>query len=741
MGGQSVRSKWTLHLGRTPGHVAPATLLALASLLWPSRASGQIPESLPEEEQALEQLDLQALLKTPVEVWTAAKTPQSRYEAPAIITTVTREQIEVWGYRSLAELLSHHLGFYAIDDHESTNLAVRGNSGGLYSDSSIIKVLINGQPIPFASTGGTGLGPELIPLSAVERVEIIRGPASAIYGANAFLGMVNIRTRGGKQVNGVTAWLAGGLVKNHPSTDLDASIGTARGWMDAMVAVRYNKQDLSGLALPVSSPAPRVPAYHIGPLVAEGLDQESLSVLGTLTLRPRPGWSAGLLAYYSQRERGSEFGSIFQLAHGLNEKGVFSENRVSRNHLRVALQLEGELSSRLRLSLRSSYFQGVTAGDDHLEVGNEFYFVRRPLGFRGVDADAHADWTLTNSLSLSGGGNLIFDREKLPSRVAVAKQRIEGVGVNPGEVIEAASVFQGHRTFRDTAAYLQGNWRPLGEKLGLTAGLRYDYHNVYKGQLTRRVGVVSSPISSLHLKLLHGSAFQAPSPFLMHAVPLTIGDVAGNPELEPQSVNTVEFQVEFEPTRWLNLSSEAAYNILQNKTEFIQQGINLVARNVLRTTTISWESRVEAKFGDLLQAHVSAELDRTVTSSEEKTYLNVITGDQGEVYPQLIVHSGVATLIRNLLRVAVTLSYFGERRSSGTNTLLNRGPYELPHYLLMNATLTTRGFKLLRAHEQEISFSVSGKNLLNVTGPTPGFSGVDYPLSPRAFFFQTNLAL
>ena len=110
-------------------------------------------------------LDLKTLLDPPVDVWAATKTNQSKDEAPAVITTVTREQIAVWGYRSLAELLSNQLGFYVVDDHVSPNLAVRGISGGLYADSSIVKILIDGHPVAFQSSGGNGLGPELIPLS------------------------------------------------------------------------------------------------------------------------------------------------------------------------------------------------------------------------------------------------------------------------------------------------------------------------------------------------------------------------------------------------------------------------------------------------------------------------------------------------------------------------------------------------------------------------------------------------
>lgn len=62
-----------------------------------------------------------------------------------------------------------------------------------------------------------------------------------------------------------------------------------------------------------------------------------------------------------------------------------------------------------------------------------------------------------------------------------------------------------------------------------------------------------------------------------------------------------------------------------------------------------------------------------------------------------------------------------------TNTLLDGGPYRLPSYFLLEANILTVGFRILRDMAQEVSFSMSGKNLLGVTGPAPGFSGVDFP--------------
>jgi iron complex outermembrane receptor protein len=718
-----------------------AVLAALAAPPRVARAQDQSQRELERAElRKLLEVDLETLMDTPIDVSTPTKTVQKSYEAPAIITTVTRDQIVVWGYRSVAELLSHVLGFFVVDDHISPNLAVRGSSGGLYSESSIVKVLIDGHSVAFSSTGGNALGPELLPLSAVDRVEIIRGPASALYGADAFLGVINIKTRDGKSLKGGTAWFSGGRVGKHLASDVDVSVGASRGMVDALVAFRRNQQDLSGLELPASSPAPSIPEYNRGVRTARGLDQQSTTALARLTLRPREGSALGAFAYLSTIERGAEFDALFQLANGLNDRSAFSENRVSRWQFRTGVLVDQRLGSQVRLSLRGSYFQGGPRSDNRLEVGSEFFYVQRRFGFRGTDVDGHVEWDPLPSLRLVAGSSLLVDQERLPSRLGIAKQRLQDV--EAGGVIEAISIRQGRKTFVNGGAYLQGTWNAHETYLGLTGGIRYDRHNIYGGQLSRRVGVVSSPRSNLHLKLLHGSAFKAPSPLLLYAIPSTSGDVKGNPKLEPQYVNTFEFQVAYQPAAWLGLSSDVAYSILDDKTEFIQQGIHKEARNVAHATTISWESLVECKPRDWLQGFLSFELQRTEQRSGQEGYPSQVIGSEGSIYPRLMLHAGiVAQPPQSPVRAAVLASYIGVRRASENNILLNSQPYTLPSYVLLEAKISTRGFQLFRDPAQEISFAISGKNLLGARGPAPGFSGVDYPLVPRSLFLEMNLTL
>ena len=146
-------------------------------------------------------LDLGALLAMDVTVVSATKTAQSLEEAPSIMTVITRHDIERWGYDTLSDALKYIVGFYVVDDHVTPNLAVRGISGGLRSESGIVKLMLNGHPITYRPTSGNWLGAELIPLSTIQQIEIIRGPTSALYGADAFLGIINVITRQGQEVS------------------------------------------------------------------------------------------------------------------------------------------------------------------------------------------------------------------------------------------------------------------------------------------------------------------------------------------------------------------------------------------------------------------------------------------------------------------------------------------------------------------------------------------------------------
>src|SRR5206468_12646058 len=101
-----------------------------------------------------------------------------------------------------------------------------------------------------------------------------------------------------------------------------------------------------------------------------------------------------------------------------------------------------------------------------------------------------------------------------------------------------------------------------------------------------------------------------------------------------------------------------------NKTEFVQQGITKVARNVSRAATVSWESMAEVSYESLVRAHVSYELQRTTRRTGQDGYAAEIVGDDGGVYPTAMLHTGLVGQPPGLpVRAAVQASYIGARRA------------------------------------------------------------------------------
>jgi len=138
--------------------------------------------------------DLQLTLEQPIQA--ASKRTQRLKEAPADVTVLRGDDLRDLGYRTLADALGGVLGFRTNQDRAYAGLGVRG----LYvlgDQNTRVLILLDGHALNSAAeVGSSKVGEDFgIPMDQVERIEIIRGPASSLYGNSAFLGMVNVVTR------------------------------------------------------------------------------------------------------------------------------------------------------------------------------------------------------------------------------------------------------------------------------------------------------------------------------------------------------------------------------------------------------------------------------------------------------------------------------------------------------------------------------------------------------------------
>ncbi len=128
-----------------------------------------------------------------VEIRAAGKRDEQIRDIPASVTILTREEIQRYGWVTFEELLRNVPGFFILDTIDERLIGNRGTVGGG------VQLLVNG--VPQHQTRQKALTiPEIahlnIPVESIDRIEVIRGPMSVIYGNNAFLGVINVVTNG-----------------------------------------------------------------------------------------------------------------------------------------------------------------------------------------------------------------------------------------------------------------------------------------------------------------------------------------------------------------------------------------------------------------------------------------------------------------------------------------------------------------------------------------------------------------
>ena len=177
-------------------YCAARRLLLLALLcVVPAAAQQAGPDDLSKE-------SMEDLVKMKVDsVYGATKFLQKTEDASSSVTVVTGEEIQKYGYRTLADVLQGVRGFYVINDRNYTYVGVRGLSlPGDYN--ARILFLLDGHRVNDNIFDGAYVGTEFpVDIDLIERIEIIRGPDSSAYGTGAFSAVINVITKRGRDLN------------------------------------------------------------------------------------------------------------------------------------------------------------------------------------------------------------------------------------------------------------------------------------------------------------------------------------------------------------------------------------------------------------------------------------------------------------------------------------------------------------------------------------------------------------
>jgi iron complex outermembrane receptor protein len=145
----------------------------------------------------------EALFQDIPSVYSASKYEQKITKAPSSISIVTAEEIKQYGYRTLADILMSLRGFFATNDRNYSYLGTRGFARPADYNTRVL-LLVDGHRINEAVYDSATIGNDfVVDVDNIERVEVIRGPSSSLYGNNAFFGVINVWTKRGRDYQGV----------------------------------------------------------------------------------------------------------------------------------------------------------------------------------------------------------------------------------------------------------------------------------------------------------------------------------------------------------------------------------------------------------------------------------------------------------------------------------------------------------------------------------------------------------
>lgn len=458
------------------------------------------------------QVSIEQLVET--EFIPASRIARQISDAPSAVSIVTAQDIRDYGYRSLADILQSMRGLYVTSSPTYDYLGGRGF--GMPGDfAGRIMLMIDGYATNDNIYNQIFLGEDgLLDVAMIERVEYIPGPGSTTYGNGAFLGVINIVTKQGKDVDGTQ--LAAGFGSQgerrqrltygkqlESGADVLASVSTyADRGRDILFPALDGYTDWSG-----DSFANR-PLTHMNEV-----DNRRLFLKGSYQ-----GWTAEIAHTRQNRRNDGFFDAYLWSDIGKVVKEVDDNSFAS-------LKYDADLGAQLKSSTHLYYGQYRYAYDGANNSDPASYFIQRSTGrWLGLDEKFVGNWFDQHQI-LFGGEFRNDYQQKFYDSDSVSNY---GLGIDTSM-----------RTF---SLYAQDEYS-LTDTLTLTPGLRYDYNSKSGHTSSPRMAVIYRPWSTSTVKLSYGKAFRNPNAWEYYAFDYT-KVVWGNPNvatsLKPESVETAE---------------------------------------------------------------------------------------------------------------------------------------------------------------------------------------------------------
>lgn len=645
-------------------------------------------------------------------------------KAPSIVTVITSEEIKNLGYRTFVEILRTVPGFEILKTGSlgDTIPAVRGLAG-----DNKVRLMLNGHLVNNPLRGGAFVNFEDFPVEGIKRIEIIRGPGSAMYGENAFMGVINIITMDATDIDGVKVGSGYGSFGTY---DENIVFGKTYGNVAISGMARYRQTD--GFDGIVKSDSQSIVDSNLSSRGFSAASQAPDEVEDwrqeydmNLKVTYKDFYFEGL---YINKNAGTFIGPQY----ALND-----ESDIQNNYFYGEVGYKKTFDERFSLKPRVFYDQFDRDG----------YFESLPEGATvSVDSDGdgisdayetYPEGHIVNSMVIERvlGTEIPFDYELFDGNTLTLGLEyryinqtnvhfLSNVDPNTQKPLDSIQDFSdsypqiGKATRDIWSVYLQDMW-DITDTLNLILGVRHDEYSDFGGTTNPRSGLTWAFMKNASLKLLYGEAFRAPSFVETHAIYRKNTIIRGNKDLDPETVRSYEAGLSYKFNKYVTSSVNYFFNDIKDL---------IVLRSAFEDTTriLSYEN-----YGD---AHVHGVEFETKVDIAKGNYIFMnytfqnAENNEGDNLPYVSNHKGnFGVNVHYWKYVNTNLNTFvsGKRFREGGDTRA-----ALPAYALLNLSVIGKEF----FKTMEVQGTVY--NLLNKDYNDPGPTSImdDLPRPGRTFF-------
>ena len=625
-------------------------------------------------------------------------------KAAAITTVITAEDIAAMGANDLEQVLRSVPGLHI--NHSDQAFFSKFNFRGLNTVFNAETLLMfNGVPFSELNFGNRGNVWGGMPIKSIARIEVIRGPGSALYGADAFAGVINIITKSARDipetVSGIRVgsddtyggWIEAGAIRGSLDYAMTLEVQQSQGWEGQ---VEHDNQ--SNFDQLFSTQASLTP----GSVDTSRNQVELHTELGSDHWRWR-------FAYQDRSEIGTGPGIAMALdPYGkFGSERVFTDFRYEWKNLFEAFDLESRINyARMTQdpenniilfppgAFGGAYPDGFIGNPGFKEDQARFELSGR---YQGV-----SDHLIRFGTGFFWGDLFEVTEQKNFNPDFSPKGSVVDVSDNPAEVwmptVQRTNYY----------AYAQDEWH-FADNWHLTSGVRYDHYSDFGGTINPRMALVWATTDTVTTKALYGRAFRAPSFNELYVVnnPSAVGD----PNLGPQTIDTYE----------LALSQQVTPTIFYSINTFYYHTDDLISAEALEGVT----SRRYANIGQ--QSGHGAELETTYSASQTLTVYAYYawqnakddrTGANVANVPQQLAYARAIWSYRPEWQLTPQLNWVGEQARTPGDA---RAPLE--DYVTLDLTVRKQNLA------QHLDLMLTAQNVfdVNVKDPSPAGAPTEVP--------------